>query len=244
MENAGTRLYATFHADWPVRIPGDEEGDVDTPSIERSGSGTGPPAHRHASGVEGCRSWPCRWSTRCRHSPSCGTSRRRRLRVRLGGSTPIFGVHLSWITRPANGLGRFRHPSRQPTSVDALGVGVGVAVTTWHTYWPNRAAPQPGIARDRRSLRNGRPTWRRSDSSHRRSGSGRCGSSAVQAAGTRRLGAGSAAAGSDRAWRCCSLVLVGGRRAGDMCHPELHMERVMPACFNTLAETPASRQAA
>jgi hypothetical protein len=28
-------------------------------------------------------------------------------------------------------------------------------------------------------------------------------------------GAGSAAVGSDRAWRCCSLVLVGGRRAGD-----------------------------
>jgi hypothetical protein len=29
-----------------------------------------------------------------------------------------------------------------------------------------------------------------------------------------------------------------------MFHPELHMERVMPACFNTAALTPASRQAA
>src|SRR5262245_5862869 len=29
MEKAGMRLIRTFHADWPVRIPGDEEGDVE-----------------------------------------------------------------------------------------------------------------------------------------------------------------------------------------------------------------------
>jgi RimJ/RimL family protein N-acetyltransferase len=29
MENAGLRYVRTFHADWPVRIPGDEEGDVE-----------------------------------------------------------------------------------------------------------------------------------------------------------------------------------------------------------------------
>ena len=29
MEKAGLRLVRTFHADWPVRIPGDEQGDVE-----------------------------------------------------------------------------------------------------------------------------------------------------------------------------------------------------------------------
>jgi RimJ/RimL family protein N-acetyltransferase len=29
MEKAGMRLVRTFHADWPVRLPGDEEGDVE-----------------------------------------------------------------------------------------------------------------------------------------------------------------------------------------------------------------------
>lgn len=29
MENAGLRYVRTFHADWPVRIPGDEQGDVE-----------------------------------------------------------------------------------------------------------------------------------------------------------------------------------------------------------------------
>ena len=29
MEKAGLRFVRTFHADWPVRIPGDEEGDVE-----------------------------------------------------------------------------------------------------------------------------------------------------------------------------------------------------------------------
>ena len=29
MEKLGMRLVRTFHADWPVRIPGDEEGDVE-----------------------------------------------------------------------------------------------------------------------------------------------------------------------------------------------------------------------
>jgi RimJ/RimL family protein N-acetyltransferase len=29
MEKAGLRYVRTFHADWPVRIPGDEEGDVE-----------------------------------------------------------------------------------------------------------------------------------------------------------------------------------------------------------------------
>lgn len=29
MEKAGMRHVRTFHADWPVRIPGDEEGDVE-----------------------------------------------------------------------------------------------------------------------------------------------------------------------------------------------------------------------
>ncbi len=29
MENAGMELVRTFHADWPVRIAGDEEGDVE-----------------------------------------------------------------------------------------------------------------------------------------------------------------------------------------------------------------------
>jgi RimJ/RimL family protein N-acetyltransferase len=29
MEKVGMRLIRTFHADWPVRIPGDEEGDVE-----------------------------------------------------------------------------------------------------------------------------------------------------------------------------------------------------------------------
>jgi RimJ/RimL family protein N-acetyltransferase len=29
MEKVGMRLVSTFHADWPVRIPGDEEGDVE-----------------------------------------------------------------------------------------------------------------------------------------------------------------------------------------------------------------------
>jgi RimJ/RimL family protein N-acetyltransferase len=29
MEKAGLRCVRTFHADWPVRIPGDEEGDVE-----------------------------------------------------------------------------------------------------------------------------------------------------------------------------------------------------------------------
>ncbi|HSK92482.1 MAG TPA: GNAT family N-acetyltransferase [Candidatus Angelobacter sp.] len=29
MEKAGLRHVRTFHADWPVRIPGDEEGDVE-----------------------------------------------------------------------------------------------------------------------------------------------------------------------------------------------------------------------
>ena len=29
MEKAGLRLVRTFHADWPVRIPGDEYGDVE-----------------------------------------------------------------------------------------------------------------------------------------------------------------------------------------------------------------------
>jgi RimJ/RimL family protein N-acetyltransferase len=29
MEKAGMRFVRTFHADWPVRIPGDEEGDVE-----------------------------------------------------------------------------------------------------------------------------------------------------------------------------------------------------------------------
>jgi hypothetical protein len=28
MERCGMRLVRTFHADWPVRIPGDEHGDV------------------------------------------------------------------------------------------------------------------------------------------------------------------------------------------------------------------------
>ncbi len=29
MEKSGMRLVRTFRADWPVRIPGDEEGDVE-----------------------------------------------------------------------------------------------------------------------------------------------------------------------------------------------------------------------
>lgn len=29
MEKAGMRLVRSFHADWPVRIPGDEQGDVE-----------------------------------------------------------------------------------------------------------------------------------------------------------------------------------------------------------------------
>ena len=29
MEKAGMRRVRTFHADWPVRIPGDEHGDVE-----------------------------------------------------------------------------------------------------------------------------------------------------------------------------------------------------------------------
>ena len=29
MEKAGMREIRTFHADWPVRIPGDEHGDVE-----------------------------------------------------------------------------------------------------------------------------------------------------------------------------------------------------------------------
>jgi RimJ/RimL family protein N-acetyltransferase len=29
MEKAGMRFVRTFHADWPVRIPGDEDGDVE-----------------------------------------------------------------------------------------------------------------------------------------------------------------------------------------------------------------------
>lgn len=29
MEKVGMRLVRTFHADWPVRIPGDEHGDVE-----------------------------------------------------------------------------------------------------------------------------------------------------------------------------------------------------------------------
>ncbi|HEX3088823.1 MAG TPA: GNAT family N-acetyltransferase, partial [Ilumatobacteraceae bacterium] len=29
MEKAGMRLVCTFRAEWPVRIPGDEEGDVE-----------------------------------------------------------------------------------------------------------------------------------------------------------------------------------------------------------------------
>jgi RimJ/RimL family protein N-acetyltransferase len=29
MEKVGLHLVRTFHADWPVRIPGDEEGDVE-----------------------------------------------------------------------------------------------------------------------------------------------------------------------------------------------------------------------
>jgi RimJ/RimL family protein N-acetyltransferase len=29
MEKVGLRLVRTFHADWPVRIPGDEQGDVE-----------------------------------------------------------------------------------------------------------------------------------------------------------------------------------------------------------------------
>ena len=29
MEKAGLRFVRAFHADWPVRIPGDEEGDVE-----------------------------------------------------------------------------------------------------------------------------------------------------------------------------------------------------------------------
>jgi hypothetical protein len=34
MEKTGMRFMRTFHADWPVRIPGDEEGDVEY-AIER-----------------------------------------------------------------------------------------------------------------------------------------------------------------------------------------------------------------
>ena len=29
MEKVGMRLVRTFHAEWPVRIPGDEHGDVE-----------------------------------------------------------------------------------------------------------------------------------------------------------------------------------------------------------------------
>ncbi|HZA86374.1 MAG TPA: GNAT family protein, partial [Acidimicrobiales bacterium] len=29
MEKAGLRYVRTFHADWPVKIPGDEQGDVE-----------------------------------------------------------------------------------------------------------------------------------------------------------------------------------------------------------------------
>jgi hypothetical protein len=29
MEKSGMRLIRTFHSEWPVRIPGDEEGDVE-----------------------------------------------------------------------------------------------------------------------------------------------------------------------------------------------------------------------
>ena len=29
MEKAGMRFVRTFHADWPVRIPGNEDGDVE-----------------------------------------------------------------------------------------------------------------------------------------------------------------------------------------------------------------------
>ena len=29
MEHVGMRLVRTFHADWPVAIPGDEHGDVE-----------------------------------------------------------------------------------------------------------------------------------------------------------------------------------------------------------------------
>jgi RimJ/RimL family protein N-acetyltransferase len=35
MEKAGLRYVRTFHADWPVRIPGDEHGDVEY-AIDRS----------------------------------------------------------------------------------------------------------------------------------------------------------------------------------------------------------------
>src|SRR5918994_99558 len=35
MEKAGLRYVRTFHADWPVKIPGDEEGDVEY-AIERA----------------------------------------------------------------------------------------------------------------------------------------------------------------------------------------------------------------
>ena len=29
MEKAGLRFVRSFHADWPVHIPGDEQGDVE-----------------------------------------------------------------------------------------------------------------------------------------------------------------------------------------------------------------------
>ena len=35
MEKAGLRYVRTFHAEWPVRIPGDEEGDVEY-AVERA----------------------------------------------------------------------------------------------------------------------------------------------------------------------------------------------------------------
>jgi RimJ/RimL family protein N-acetyltransferase len=35
MEKAGLRYVRTFHADWPVPIPGDEHGDVEY-AIDRS----------------------------------------------------------------------------------------------------------------------------------------------------------------------------------------------------------------
>jgi RimJ/RimL family protein N-acetyltransferase len=48
MEKTGMRFIRTFHADWSVRIPATKQATASTPSIERSGNVTDPPADRHA----------------------------------------------------------------------------------------------------------------------------------------------------------------------------------------------------
>lgn len=44
MEKAGLTLHRTFHADWPVRIPGDEHGDVEYAITRAQWEGSRAPA--------------------------------------------------------------------------------------------------------------------------------------------------------------------------------------------------------